>query len=85
MEATAHLQFAKHHLKNSESMRAKILWSGDLQLNSLGRAPSPMSEHQSPLTICVVKHGGDIVVVVGFSAAEIGKLTRIEMTKIQGA
>lgn len=55
MEATVHLQFAKHNLKNSESMRAKMLWSDDLQLNFLGRAPSTISEHQALLTVLVVK------------------------------
>ena len=32
---TAHLEFAKRHMKDSESMRQKILWSEETKLESL--------------------------------------------------
>jgi hypothetical protein len=66
---TAHLEYAKRHLKDSQTMRNKIL----IGLNA--------KRHiwRKPGTIPTVKHGGDSIILWGcFTAAGTGRLVRVE-------
>lgn len=53
VEATACLEFARQHLRDSDNMRKMIRWSDGTQLISLGTIPSTMTgEHQELLITC---------------------------------
>ena len=54
---TAHLEFAKSHLKDSQTMRTKIVWSDETKIELFGL--NPMRHIWRKLgTIPPVKHGG---------------------------
>jgi len=74
---TARLEFAKRHVKDSESMRQKILWSDEMKIELFG-----LNAKQYPSnTIPTMKHGGYSIMLWGcFSAAGTGRLVRIEET-----
>ena len=68
---TVHLEFAKRHMKDFQTMRNKILWSDETKIEIF--------------TLPMVKHGGGSIILWGcFSAAETGRLVRIE-GKMNGA
>ena len=79
---TARLEFAKRHLKDSQTMRNKILWSDEPKIELFGLiAKSPV--WRKPGTIPTVIHGGgSIMLWVCFSAA--WRLVRIK-GKMNGA
>ena len=88
---TAHLKFAKGHMKDFESMRQNILWSNEMKielfgLNAKRHIWQKMSTaHHPSNSIPTMKHDGDSIMLWGcFSLAETGRLGRIEGT-IKGA
>uniref|UniRef100_A0AAZ3RBS6 Transposase n=1 Tax=Oncorhynchus tshawytscha TaxID=74940 RepID=A0AAZ3RBS6_ONCTS len=75
---TAHLEFAKRHLKDSQAMTNKILWSDETKIE-LFVLNAERHVWRKPGTIPPVKHGGGSIMLWGcFSAAGTGRLVRIE-------
>ena len=81
---TASLEFTKTHLKDSQTMRNKILWSDETKIQLFGlNAKSHIWRKHG--TIPMVKHGGGSIMLYGcFSAAGTGRLVRTE-GKMNGA
>jgi hypothetical protein len=81
---TARLEFAKRHLKDSQTMQNKILWSDETKIQHFGmNAKSHV--WRKPGTIPAMQHGGGNIMLWGcFSAAGTVRLVRIE-GKINGA
>uniref|UniRef100_A0AAQ4NQU8 Transposase Tc1-like domain-containing protein n=1 Tax=Gasterosteus aculeatus aculeatus TaxID=481459 RepID=A0AAQ4NQU8_GASAC len=82
---TARLEFAKKHLKDSQTMRNKILWSDETKIELFGLNAKrhvwrkPGTAHHLTNTIPTVKHGGGSIMLWGcFSAGGTGRLVRIE-------
>ncbi|KAG2459777.1 TCB1 transposase, partial [Polypterus senegalus] len=82
---TACLEFAKRHLKDSQTMRNKILWSDETKIELFGVNArrhvwrKPGTAHHQANTIPTVKHGvGSIMLWGCFSAAGTGRLVRIK-------
>ncbi|KAG2460223.1 TCB1 transposase, partial [Polypterus senegalus] len=81
----ARLEFAKRHLKDSQTMRNKILWSDETKIELFGvnarrhvRRKPGTANHQAN-TIPTVKHGGGSIMLWGcFSVAGTGRLVRIK-------
>uniref|UniRef100_A0AAZ3PY14 Transposase n=1 Tax=Oncorhynchus tshawytscha TaxID=74940 RepID=A0AAZ3PY14_ONCTS len=81
---TAHLEFAKMSLKDSQTMRNKILWSDETKMEFFG-LNAKRHVWRKPGTIPTGKHGGGSIMLWGyFSAAGIGRLVRIK-GKMNGA
>ncbi|KAG2469148.1 TC1A transposase, partial [Polypterus senegalus] len=81
----AHLEFAKRHLKDSQTMRNKILLSDETKIELFGVNArchvwrKPGTAHHQAKTIPTVKHGGASIMLWGcFSAAGTGRLVRIK-------
>ena len=75
---TARLEFAKRHLKDSQTMRNNILWSDETKIEPFG-LNAKRHVWRKPGTIPTVKHGGGSFLLWGcFSAAWTGRLVRIE-------
>ncbi|KAG2458274.1 TCB1 transposase, partial [Polypterus senegalus] len=76
------LEFAKRHLKDSQTMRNKILWSDETKIELFGVKHvwrKPGTAHHQANTIPTVKHGGGSIMLWGcFSAAGTGRLVRIK-------
>ncbi|KAG2457851.1 TCB1 transposase, partial [Polypterus senegalus] len=79
------LDFAKRHLKDSQNMRNKILWSDETKIELFGvNARRHVwrklgTAHHQANTIPTVKHGGGSIMLWGcFSAAGTGRLVRIK-------
>ncbi|KAG2455932.1 TCB1 transposase, partial [Polypterus senegalus] len=79
------LEFTKKHLKDSQTMRNKILWSDETKIEFFGVNArrhvwrKPDTAHHQVNTIPTVKHGGGIIMLWGcFSAAGTGRLVRIK-------
>ncbi|KAG2466461.1 TCB1 transposase, partial [Polypterus senegalus] len=81
----ARLEFAKRHLKDSQTMRNKILWSDETKIELFGVNArhhvwkKPGTAHHQANTIPTVKHGGGSIMPLGcFSAVRTGRLVRIK-------
>ena len=77
---TARLEFAKGHLKDSRTMRNKILWSDETKIELFVFGLNTKRHFwMKPCTIPTVKHGGGSRMLWGcFSEAGTGRLVRIE-------
>jgi hypothetical protein len=69
MHMTAHLEFAKRHLKDSQTMRSKIIWSDETMIELFDL--NAMSDFGRKRTIIpTVTHGGGSIMLWGcFSEA----------------
>ena len=75
---TAHLEFANRTLKDSQTMRNKILWSDKTKIELFG-LNAKCHVWRKPGTIPTVKHGGGSIMLWGcVSAAGTGGLVRIK-------
>ena len=81
----ARMEFAKKHMKDSQTMMNKILWSDETKIELFGLNykryvwRKPGTAHHLPNTIPIVKHGGGSIMLWGcFSAAGTGRLVAIE-------
>ena len=79
------IEFAKKHMKDSQTMRNKILWSDETKIELFGVNSKwyvwrkPGTAHHLPNTIPTVKNGGGSIMLWGcFLAAETGRLVAIE-------
>ena len=84
---TTRLEFAKSHMKDSKSMRQKILWSDETTIELFGLSAkryvlwNPSTAHHSSYTIPTVNHGGGSIMPWRcFSVAGAGRLVKIEGT-----
>jgi hypothetical protein len=59
---TASLEFAKRHLKDSQTIRNKILWSGETKTELFG-LNAKRHILRKPGTIPTVKHGGGSIML----------------------
>ncbi|KAG2470015.1 TCB1 transposase, partial [Polypterus senegalus] len=80
-----HLEFAKRHLKDSQTMRNKILWFDETKIELFGVNArhhvwrKSGTAHYQANTIPTVKHGGGSIMLWGcFSAAGTRRLVRIK-------
>ena len=74
----AHLEFAKMHLKDSQTMRNKILWSDETKIELFGVNArrhvwrKPGTAHHQANTISTVKHGGGSIMLFSDVFQELG-------------
>ena len=80
---TSRLEFAKKHLKNSQTMRNKILWSDETKMELFG-LNAKHHVWRKPGTIPTAKHGGGNMLWGRFSVTGTGRLVEIE-GKMNGA
>ncbi len=79
------MEFAKKHLKDSEMVTNKILWSDETKIELFGLNSKwyvwrkPGTAHHLSNTVPTVKHGGGSIMLWGcLSAAGTGRLVAIE-------
>ncbi|KAG2459935.1 TCB1 transposase, partial [Polypterus senegalus] len=72
------LEFAKRHLKDSQTTKNKILWLDETKIELFG-VNARRHVWRKPGTIPTVKHGGGSIMLWGcFSATGTGRLVRIK-------
>jgi hypothetical protein len=77
-QMTAHLEFAKRHLKASKTMKNNILWSEETKIELFGYN-AKCHVWRKPGNIPTVMHGGGSFMLWGcFSGAGPRRLVRIE-------
>ncbi|KAI4889926.1 hypothetical protein NFI96_028249 [Prochilodus magdalenae] len=70
------IEFAKKHMKDSQTMRNKILWSDEPKIELFGINSKryvwrkPGTAHHLPSTIPTVKHGGGSIMLCLFSCRD---------------
>ena len=71
---TARLNFAKWHLKYSQTMRNNVLWSDETKMNLFGLN---VKRHiwRKPGTIPTVKHGGGSIMLWGCFSEALGQVS----------
>jgi hypothetical protein len=75
-ETTKTLGFAKMHLKDSQTMRNKMLWSDETKIELLG-LNAKCHVWRKTGTIPSVKYGGGSIMMWGcFSAADTGRFSQ---------
>jgi hypothetical protein len=75
---TARLEFAKRHLKDSQTTRNKILWSDETKIELFG-LNAKCHVWRKPGNIPTVKYGGCSIMLWGcFSVTWTGRLVRIK-------
>ena len=75
---TSHFEFAKRHIKDSQTIRNKIFWSDENKIEFFG-LNSKRHVWRKPGTILTVKHGDGSIMLCGcFSAARTRRLVKIE-------
>jgi hypothetical protein len=80
---TARMEFAKRYLKDSQTMRNKILWSDETKIEIFG-LNAKHHVWRKPGTVPTVKHGsGSIMHWVCFSVAGYWRLVRIEAKDLE--
>jgi hypothetical protein len=62
---TALLEFANRHLKDSQTMRNKILWSDEIEIELFG-LNAKRHVWRKPGTILTLKHGDGSITLWGF-------------------
>ena len=65
---TACLEFAKRHLKDSQTVRNKILWSDETKVELFGLNVN-CQVWRKPGTIATVKHGSGSIILWGYFSA----------------
>jgi hypothetical protein len=75
---TVRLEFAKRHLKDSQTMRNKIFWSDETKIELYGQNAKHHIWRKHGTIPTVMHVGGSIMLWVCFSAAGTGRLVRIE-------
>ena len=75
---TACLEFAKSHLKDSQTMRNKIIWSDETKIEHFGLNAKHHVWRKLDTIPTVKLGGGSIMRSGGFSAAGTGRLVRID-------
>ena len=71
------MEFAKSHLKDSQTMRNKILWSDETKIELFG-LKAKRHVWRKPGSIPTVKHGGGSIMLWGCcTGAGTGRLVRI--------
>ena len=66
------------HLKDSQTMRKKILWSDETKIELFG-LNAKLHVWRKPDTILMVKHGGGSIILCGcFSVPGTRRLVRID-------
>ena len=61
---TTHLDYAKMHLKDSQTMRNKLLWADETKIELFG-LNAKRHVWRKPGTIPTVKHGGGSIMLWG--------------------
>ncbi|KAK3561640.1 hypothetical protein QTP86_012048 [Hemibagrus guttatus] len=87
---TAHLEFAKRHLKDSQTMRNKILWSDETKIELFGLNGKchvwrkPGTAHHLANTIPTVKHGGGSIMLLSQISVHGNMIEQVEKFKYLG-
>ena len=79
---TAPLELAKRHLKDSQTMRNKILWSDKTKIELFG-LNAKHHVWRKPGTIPMVEHGGGSIMIWGYFLADSEARGKDEQSKVQ--
>ena len=82
VNGTAHLEFAKRHLKDFQTMRSKILWSDETKIELFG-LNSKRHVWRKPGTIPTVKHECGSIMLWGCFSVAVGMFFSVATLPIQ--